>query len=78
MEKKLIKNHWKVTKFVLREIARLKEYVKVLYLWAFRTQIVLLSVCIQLIPLTQTPGNSNLMLTWTKIDFPWISLLHLP
>ena len=31
--------------------------------------------CILLI--TQTLANSNLMLIWTKIDFPWISLIHL-
>ena len=23
-----------------------------------------------------TPDNSNLVLTWTKIDFPWISVTH--
>ena len=29
------------------------------------------------IPITRTLANSNLALTRTKIDFPWISLIHL-
>ena len=29
------------------------------------------------LPITQTLANLNLMLTRTKLDFPWISFIHL-
>ena len=40
------------------------------------------SSCLQdsnysLLPITRTLANSNLALTRTKIDFPWISVIHL-
>ena len=28
------------------------------------------------LPITRTLANSNLALTQTKIDFPWISVIH--
>ena len=33
--------------------------------------------CYSRLPITSTPANSNLALTQTKIDLPWISFIHL-